>query len=73
MHTKDAISFIITKELASLKEHLFIPHYFVSEGQKVRPELSGGTSTQNIQWHVPHLDVGGPGNHTLSPFIQYLA
>lgn len=49
MHTKDPISFIITKELAGLKEHLFLPCYFGGEGQKVHIELSGGTSTQDIR------------------------
>lgn len=49
MHTKDPISFIITKELAALKEHLFISRYFVSEGHKVHTEFSAGTGTQDIQ------------------------
>lgn len=49
MHTKDPISFIITKELAGLKEHLFILCYFVSEGHRVHTKLSGGTNTQEIQ------------------------
>lgn len=52
VHTKDPISFITTKELAGLKEHLFIPRSFVSEGQGVRSALFGGTNTGEIRRYI---------------------
>lgn len=39
---KNPISFIITKELAGLKGHLFIRHYFVSEGHRVHSDTHTG-------------------------------
>ena len=68
MHTKHPISFIITKELVGLKEHLFIPHYFLSEGHGVHTELSGGTNTQEVRWYISCLDAEGLHNYILPLF-----
>ena len=69
MHAKDPNSFLITKELAGLKERCSFPSVF-NEGHGVHNELSGGMNTQEIQWFPAWTWKAHTSD---SPFIQPLA